>query len=55
MSNRTRWTIVAVLIAINAVTSSALGDTWLSIAVNVLTGLPAIALVIDYFVRARRT
>lgn len=55
MSNRTRWTIVTVLVAINAVTSGALGDTWPSIAISVLTGLPAIALVIDYFVRARRT
>ncbi|NVI91153.1 hypothetical protein [Actinomadura sp. BRA 177] len=55
MNNRTRWTIVAILIAINAVSNAALGDTWLAIAVSALTGLPAIALVIDYFVRARRT
>ncbi|GAA1880689.1 hypothetical protein [Actinomadura bangladeshensis] len=55
MNNRTRWTLVIVLVAINAFANSALGDTWLAIAISVVTGLPAIALVIDYFVRARRT
>lgn len=54
MVNRTRWTAVVILIAINAVTNVVLGDTWFAIVIGVLTGLSAIALVIDYFVRGRR-
>ncbi|MFE9102419.1 MULTISPECIES: hypothetical protein [Actinomadura] len=54
MGNSLRWTIVAVLLAINVVVSVAFADTWLSITVNAVTGLGAIALVVDYFVRGRR-
>ena len=55
MDNRLRWTLVVILVAINAVTNPVLGDSWVAIAVSVLTGLPAVALVIDYFLRGRRT
>ncbi|MFB4308438.1 hypothetical protein [Actinomadura sp. GTD37] len=53
MSNRTRWTVVALLVAINVLVSVALPDTWQSVVANAVTGLGAIALVVDYFVRGR--
>ncbi|MEV5828146.1 hypothetical protein AB0L25_21575 [Spirillospora sp. NPDC052242] len=54
MGNTVRWTLVALLVAVNVGTSITLQDTWYEIVVGVLTGVAAIALVIDYLVRGRR-
>ncbi|WP_158079289.1 hypothetical protein [Actinomadura sp. CNU-125] len=54
MGNTVRWTLVALLVAINAGTNVALEDTWYGIVVGVVTGVGAIALVIDHLVRGRR-
>ena len=54
MSNSTRWTLVAILIGVNAVTNVVLGDTWFAITVSAVTGVAVVGIVIDYFVRGRR-
>ncbi|MFD0904357.1 hypothetical protein [Actinomadura sediminis] len=54
MGNTARWTLVALLVAANVATSVTLQDTWYEIAIGVVTGVAAIALVIDYLVRGRR-
>lgn len=54
MGNTVRWTLVALLVAVNAGTSIALRDTWYEIVIGVVTGVAAIAIVIDYLVRGRR-
>lgn len=54
MGNTTRWTLVALLVAVNVGSSIALKGTWYEIALGVVTGVGAIALVIDYLVRGRR-
>ncbi|WP_157433116.1 MULTISPECIES: hypothetical protein [Actinomadura] len=54
MGNTVRWTLVALLVAVNAGTSITLQDTWYEIVIGVITGVAAIALVIDFLVRGRR-
>ncbi|WP_205717624.1 hypothetical protein, partial [Actinomadura soli] len=54
MSNSTRWTIVAILIAVNVLSNVALRDAWIEVVVSAATGLGVVALVIDYLVRGRR-
>ncbi|WP_165959166.1 hypothetical protein [Actinomadura sp. KC345] len=54
MSNSTRWTLVALLIVVNAVSSSVFDDSWVTVSVNAVTGVAVIALVIDYLLRRRR-
>ncbi|WP_165968882.1 hypothetical protein [Actinomadura sp. KC06] len=54
MSNSTRWTMVGILIVVNALSNVALRDAWIEIVVSAVTGLAVVALVIDYLVRGRR-
>ncbi|MFV2176626.1 hypothetical protein ACFHW2_19300 [Actinomadura sp. LOL_016] len=54
MGNTARWTLVALLVAVNVGTSITLQDTWYEIVIGVVTGVAAIAIVIDYLVRSRR-
>ncbi|MBE1535747.1 hypothetical protein [Actinomadura algeriensis] len=54
MGNTVRWTLFALLVAVNVGTSVTLQDTWYEIVIGVVTGVGAIALVIDYLVRGRR-
>ncbi|WP_157406300.1 hypothetical protein [Actinomadura chibensis] len=54
MSNSTRWTVVGILIAVNAVANVVLGDTWFAIAVSSVTGVGVVAVLIDYLARGRR-
>ncbi|GGV32997.1 hypothetical protein GCM10010182_65830 [Actinomadura cremea] len=54
MGNTVRWTLVALLVAVNVGTSITLQDTWYEIVIGVVTGVAAIAIVIDYLVRGRR-
>jgi hypothetical protein len=53
MNNQTRWTLVAILLAVNVGVNVVLGDTWLAIAAGSATGLGVVALLIDYLVRGR--
>ncbi|WP_433478928.1 hypothetical protein ACQPZP_18925 [Spirillospora sp. CA-142024] len=54
MSNSTRWTLVSILIAANVISNVVLGDTWVQIAVSVVTGVAVVAVLIDYLLRGRR-
>ncbi|WUI03761.1 hypothetical protein OHR68_18775 [Spirillospora sp. NBC_00431] len=53
MSNSTRWTLVAVLIVVNAITNVILGDGWLAIVVSSVTGIAVVGVVLDYLLRGR--
>ncbi|WP_176611829.1 hypothetical protein [Actinomadura sp. WMMB 499] len=54
MGNTLRWTLVALLVAVNVGTSITVQDTWYGIVIGVVTGVAAIALVVDHLVRGRR-
>ncbi|MFI0486952.1 hypothetical protein [Actinomadura sp. 9N215] len=53
MSNSTRWTLVAILIAVNVISNVVLGDAWLAIVVSSVTGVGVVAVVLDYLLRGR--
>lgn len=54
MSNSTRWTLVVLLVVVNAISGTILDDSWIAVSVSAVTGLAVLALVIDYLVRGRR-
>ncbi|MFD0534891.1 FtsX-like permease family protein [Actinomadura luteofluorescens] len=54
MSTSTRWTLICVLIGVNVLSNVVLGDGWIQIAVSAVTGLAAVAVLIDLLLRGRR-
>ena len=54
MSNSVRWTLVAVLVAVNTISSVVFEDAWVTISVNAVTGVAVIALVADFLLRRLR-
>ncbi|MCP9972760.1 MULTISPECIES: hypothetical protein [Actinomadura] len=54
MTNSTRWTLFAILIAVNVISNVVLGDAWLQIVVSAVTGAAVVAVLIDYLLRGRR-
>lgn len=53
MSNSFRWTLLGLVVAVNVAVSVMFDGTWHGIVVNVVSGLIAIGLVVDYLVRGR--
>jgi hypothetical protein len=54
MGSTARWTLLGLLLAVNAISSVTLGGTWPELVINVLTGLGVIAIVAEYLLRGRR-
>ncbi|MEU8801770.1 hypothetical protein [Spirillospora sp. NPDC048819] len=54
MSNSTRWTLVGILVALNVLSNTVMPDTWIGIALSVVFGVAAIAIVADFVLRRRR-
>jgi len=52
-SNSFRWVILGLVVAVNVVASVMFDGTWYGIVVNVISGLIAIGLVLDYLIRGR--
>lgn len=50
----TRWTLFAILLAVNVVTGALYNGTWFQIVISAITGAGMLGIVIDYFVRARQ-
>ncbi|WP_157963963.1 hypothetical protein [Actinocorallia populi] len=53
MNNTLRWSLFGLVIAVNIAVSVLFDGTWYGIVVNVVSGLIAIGLVLDYLVRVR--
>ena len=54
MGNTTRWTLFAILLAVNVGAALVAEGTWYQIVISVVTGAGIIALAAEYLVRRRR-
>ncbi|MDL4821432.1 hypothetical protein [Actinomadura opuntiae] len=52
--NTVRWTVFGLLLAVNVIANITLKGTWPEIPISVLTGLGAVAVVLDFLIRGRR-
>jgi hypothetical protein len=55
VNNTVRWTLCTLLLVANAIVGVISRDTWYQIVIGAVTAACVIGLVIDYFVRGRRT
>lgn len=53
MGNSFRWVLLGLVVAVNVAASFMFDGTWYGIVVNVISGLIAVGLVLDYLVRGR--